>query len=79
MQAANWVIATATVVIAIQSVMVFVTARKGATETRDLYEAIVIATLISGPSGVGALDQAIEAFKRYFNGKTKLFGGSDRL
>ncbi len=44
-------------------------------ETKDLYEAIVVATLISGPSGSGKTNVAIEVFKHYYKGKTKLFEG----
>ena len=44
-------------------------------ETKDLYEAIVVATLISAPSGTGKTNVAIEVFKHYYKGRTKLFEG----
>jgi len=39
------------------------------TETRDLYEAIVIATLVSAPS----FEKAINNFSSRYKGDTKLF------
>ena len=40
----------------------------------DLYQGIIIATLISGPSSYGQILQAIEEFKKHYKGKTKIFG-----
>jgi len=39
----------------------------------DLYQAIVISTLISGPTATGSLDSAIESFKSKYKGKTRIF------
>lgn len=39
----------------------------------DLYQAIVISTLLSGPSSYGSLKQAIGAFKTQYGGKTQIF------
>jgi len=39
----------------------------------DLYQAITIATLLSGPSGVGAFPSAIEAFQSKYKGKVRIF------
>jgi hypothetical protein len=39
----------------------------------DLYQAITISTLLSGPSSTGAFDRAISAFKSQYKGKTPIF------
>lgn len=39
----------------------------------DLYQAIVIATLLSGPSSYGGIEEAIKEFNRHYKGKTKVF------
>ena len=39
----------------------------------DLYQAIVISTLLSAPSGYGAIGEAIDAFRSYYKGKTLIF------
>ena len=39
----------------------------------DLYQAIVIATLLSGNSNLGALVEAKLAFEGLYKGKTKIF------
>ena len=43
-------------------------------EIKDLYQAIVVSTLISGPSSTGRLERAIKAFEKHYKGKTKIFG-----
>ena len=40
---------------------------------KDLYQAIVISNLLSGPSSYGSLGQAIDAFKSQYKGKVKIF------
>ena len=40
---------------------------------KDLYQAIVISNILSGPSSFGALTQAIDAFKSQYKGKFKIF------
>lgn len=40
---------------------------------KDLYQAIVISNLLSGPSSYGALNQAIDAFKSQYKGKVQIF------
>jgi len=42
-------------------------------ELRDLYQAIVIATILSGPSGTGAVDKAIKIFKQHYSGEAAIF------
>lgn len=42
-------------------------------QTSDLYQAIVVATLLSGPSSYGAFNQCKDAFKATYSGKTKIF------
>lgn len=39
----------------------------------DLMEAIVISSLLSGPSSTGAFDQAIKAFKEKYQGQRQIF------
>jgi len=39
----------------------------------DLYQAIVIATLMSGPTSFADMGKTIEAFNSYYKGKTKIF------
>jgi glucan phosphoethanolaminetransferase (alkaline phosphatase superfamily) len=43
------------------------------TETKDLYQAIVIATLLTVISGPGKIGPAIEIFKHHYRGKTQIF------
>ncbi|HOX22222.1 MAG TPA: hypothetical protein PLL10_02065 [Elusimicrobiales bacterium] len=43
------------------------------TQVSDLYQAIAIATLISGPSSTGGADAAIKCFKNHYKGKTPVF------
>ncbi|MFH1310470.1 MAG: hypothetical protein ABIH85_07335 [Candidatus Omnitrophota bacterium] len=42
-------------------------------QTRDLYQAIVVATLLSGPSSYGAFNQCKDAFNATYSGKTEIF------
>ena len=42
-------------------------------QIKDLYQAIVISNVLSGPSSYGALTQAIDAFKSQYKGKFKIF------
>jgi hypothetical protein len=42
-------------------------------QVSDLYRAIVVATILSGPSSYGSLDQATSAFNAQYAGKTKIF------
>jgi len=42
-------------------------------QTKDLYQAIVISNILSGPSSYGALNQAIDAFKSQYTGTFKIF------
>jgi len=42
-------------------------------QTRDLYQAIVISTLLSGPSSYGAYRECKETFKKEYAGGTKIF------
>ncbi len=42
-------------------------------QVSDLYQAIVISTLISGPSSYGAFGQAKDVFKSQYRGKTPIF------
>ena len=43
-------------------------------QVKDLYQAIVISNVFSGPSCCGELTQAIDAFKsQYYKGKFKIF------
>ncbi|MEK6563491.1 MAG: hypothetical protein AABZ65_00475 [Candidatus Omnitrophota bacterium] len=42
-------------------------------QTKDLYQAIVISNILSGPSSYGALTQAIDAFKSQYKGTFKIF------
>lgn len=42
-------------------------------EIRDLYEAIVIATIISGPSSFGQFEDAKNAFMQTYKGTTRIF------
>ncbi|MBI4677161.1 MAG: hypothetical protein HY748_06225 [Elusimicrobia bacterium] len=39
----------------------------------DLFEAIVISNILSGPSNIGAFDQAIKAFKEKYKGQRQIF------
>jgi hypothetical protein len=39
----------------------------------DLYQAIVIATLMGGSSNTGVVNDLIKTFSGYYNGKTKIF------
>lgn len=41
--------------------------------TQDLYQAIVVATLLSGPSSYGSFEDCKEFFKKHYSGKTKIF------
>jgi len=38
----------------------------------DLYQAIVIATLLSGPTSTGGIEKAIQEFKSQYKGKTRI-------
>jgi len=38
----------------------------------DLYQAIVIATLLSGPTSTGGIEKAIQEFKSHYKGKTRI-------
>jgi hypothetical protein len=42
-------------------------------QVSDLYQAIVISTLISGPSSYGAFGSAKDLFKSQYGGKTPVF------
>lgn len=42
-------------------------------QTKDLYQAIVISNILSGPSSYGALSQAIDVFKSQYKGTFKIF------
>lgn len=42
-------------------------------QTRDLYQAIVISTLLSGPSSYGAYRECKEVFKKEYVGETPIF------
>lgn len=42
-------------------------------QVSDLYQAIVISTLISGPSSYGAFGPAKDVFKSQYRGKTPIF------
>lgn len=42
-------------------------------QTRDLFQGIIVATLISAPTATGGLNEAIKAFKQYYKGETKIF------
>ena len=42
-------------------------------ELSDLYQAIVVATLLSGPSSVGAFASAKQIFSTTYKGKTPIF------
>lgn len=42
-------------------------------QTRDLYQAIVISTLLSGPSSHGGYRECKEVFKKEYAGETKIF------
>ena len=42
-------------------------------EVEDLYQAIVISTLLTGPGSTGRMDDAIQAFKKHYKGETKIF------
>ena len=77
---ANIVIAVGTAVIALYTICnykLYKAIQKKNEESRiqtsDLYQAIVIATLLSGPSSYGQMPAAIEEFKKHYKGKTKIF------
>jgi hypothetical protein len=38
----------------------------------DLYQAIVIATLLSGPTSTGGIEKATQEFKSLYKGKTRI-------
>jgi len=42
-------------------------------QTSDLYQAIVISTLLSGPSSYGQYGQTKDVFKKEYRGETKIF------
>ena len=42
-------------------------------QVKDLYQAIVISNLLSGPSSFGDLPKAINAFKSQYKGKFRIF------
>ena len=42
-------------------------------QTKDLYHAIVISTLLSGPSSTGGFEKCKETFKKEYRGETKIF------
>ncbi len=42
-------------------------------QVSDLYQAIVVSTLISGPSSYGTFGQAKDVFKSQYRGKTSIF------
>jgi len=42
-------------------------------QIKDLYQAIVISNLLSGPSSFGFLKQSIDAFNAHYKGKVKIF------
>ena len=42
-------------------------------QIKDLYQAIVISNLLSGPSSFGDLPKAINAFKSQYKGKFRIF------
>ena len=50
-----------------------ISSNKHQQEISDLYQAIVISTLFSGPAGEGAYDEAVNRFKKTYKGKTKIF------
>ncbi|MFH1029197.1 MAG: hypothetical protein V1791_14440 [Pseudomonadota bacterium] len=39
----------------------------------ELLEAIVISNILSGPSNIGAFDEAIKAFKQKYKGQRQIF------
>ena len=43
------------------------------TETKDLYQAIVVATLLTAKTGPGEIDGTLKLFKHFYKGETKLF------
>lgn len=48
-------------------------------ESRDLYQAIVISTILSGPQGSNrkAVDKVIQLFEQHYVGKTQVFRRND--
>ncbi|MHA1385698.1 MAG: hypothetical protein ACTSR3_18255 [Candidatus Helarchaeota archaeon] len=42
-------------------------------QVKDLYQAIVIATILSGPTSHGEFDKAKNEFKKVYKGKTCIF------
>lgn len=42
-------------------------------QTRELYQAIVISTLLSGPSSYGSYSQCKDIFKKEYRGETTIF------
>ncbi len=43
------------------------------TELSDLYQAIVISTLMGGSSSPGKMDELMTTFKKHYKGKIKIF------
>jgi len=42
-------------------------------QVKDLYQAIVIATILSGPTSYGQFDEAKKVFEKLYKGKIKIF------
>ncbi len=47
-------------------------------QLRDLYQAIVVATLLGAPAGVVGVKPAIAQFEALYTGKTEIFKGQRR-
>lgn len=89
MEAATWITAIASVVMALTSAAMAWVAweshrlheqAKAESAQRqkdfdDLLEALVIATLISGPSSYGGFNDAIRAFRERYKGQRQIFKG----
>ena len=42
-------------------------------QIKDLYQGIIISTIISGPTSVGSTGEAINKFESLYKGSTKIF------
>ncbi|RLD18703.1 MAG: hypothetical protein DRI36_00765 [Caldiserica bacterium] len=65
--------AIATLAIAIFTYLNFRKDKKFKQELKDLYQAIVIATILSGPTSYGEFEKAKNVFKEVYKGKTDIF------